>query len=56
LLVLSAVMFIRNQVFSFFLRRHFTHSSIHTGGEEIYKLIWRQNKLMPLKRSDQMCL
>lgn len=30
--------------------------SLVSWGRKFCKLIWRQNKLLPLKRSDQMCL
>ncbi len=37
--------------FCFFLRLHFTHSSIRIGGREICKLMRRQNNYLPLKKA-----
>jgi hypothetical protein len=41
----------RGKIFCFFKRQHFTFSSIRLGGWEICKLMWRQNKYLPLKKA-----
>lgn len=39
--------------FSFFERRQITHSSIHTGGVEVCKLILRQQKIITIEKKRQ---